>query len=531
MTKTMKVLVLAVALLAQRALSLGDSLPELKSYCQLEGVVIEGKGRTTTLRMDRGHFAEVIRDVIIPGGDSDSDSSYDDDDDYDSDDSERSSSSTSGSGNKFPEIVSTYRRTYRADTKTTYAWTPGNATNCSIEVYTPSFFSKAPVPRYEEIYSRMQKSNFMYSKQTTTIGPATFDLYAAYNPLGVSRIVVVDPKTGLPYSATELEVSKGNLSQTKVLLSAMFTFAFPSAIDADVFAVNETNVCWAKTVAAPTAYPAESTCTKYVVVEDSSVDSGVGLPPLPNYCAYSLEASGSYRADLLGKKIDNKLNISVVTHNGNCWSTLATHVTEGNDTVEHGVYHYANETYYTWNEQFTAVCSATENVSISSANPLARFYNKAAELFGKNFAVTEESYKGENVYVYTYANNVVKISKTHGFPLYIRYGTEIDLSIITASTEILFDDIRVSMDVYANNTDFTLPVVEGCSAWNSIIPAPPVGDTHELKCKVFGVSESSGDSSHNEDLSNSSKDSGRALMPSFGFVASVLFLLSLVFSF
>lgn len=482
-----------------------EKLPTLTEYCQIEGGIVEKDGLTTTFRMDRGHFSESARTVDIPDIDFGNLSSFED------------------SSASIPSLVYTTKRIYHADTKTLYTWSSENKSECSVEAFT----SNEPVPRYIEIYNSMNGRFTYYTKSTTAVGSASFDLYTYTNPLdSTSRYIIINPYTGLPYSITELKVSLDNITDFQILYSAMFTFSFPETIDPKAYVVNETNDCWSDVVPAPTTFPSEGSCTKYEPPQESSDPDAYALPPLPDYCTYTMEADGTYKGDILGQKFENSLKINVVTQDGNCWNKLETTTSNGTVTAE-GIYHYGNRTYYTWTNQVTELtdsCAISSNASISSANPIAEYYNKAMDFFGRSFSLSEDVFKGEPVDVYTRDDNIIRISKKHGFPLYIKYSIDYTVLSFKMGVEILFEDIKVSMDE-SEARSFDVPVVEGCSAWSKKITPPPVTDPDDLDCQAYippseSGSNSEGDSEH--------KNGGFAVKPSiFAFLFIFAFILTL----
>ena len=493
-----------LALFALTGVSALEKLPSLTEYCQIEGVIVEKGGLTTTFRMDRGHFSESARTVEIPDIDFGNISSLED------------------SSASIPSIIYTTRRIYHADTKTMYTWSSENKTECSVETYT----SNTPVPRYVEIYNNVNGFLSYYTKSTTSVGSASFDLYTMTNPIdGTSRYVIINPYTGLPYSITELKMSLENITDMEIIYTAMFTFSFPETVDPKAYVVNETNDCWDSTVPAPKTYPSEGSCTKYEPPQESSDPEAYALPPLPDYCTYTMEASGTYKANVLGQKIENSLYMDVVTQDGNCWNKLETTSTNGTVTVQ-GIYHYGNRSYYSWTNQVTSLtdsCTVSNNASISSANPIAEYYNKAMDFFGRSFSLSEEMYKGEAVDVYTRDDNLIRISKDHGFPLYIKYAIDYTVLSFRVGVEILFEDIKVSMDE-SEPRSFDVPVVEGCSAWNKVIPPPAVTDPSDLECQPYNPQEPTSSLSGGE---SNSEDGGFAVKPS---IFALLFIIALFFT-
>lgn len=460
-----------------------EKLPELTEYCQIEGVVVEKTG-TTVFRMDRGHFSETISDVSLDDIDFGSllgPSSSDDDDD---------------SSDIFSSIIATTRRIYHADTKKLYTWAPANKSKCTKE----SYVRTTPVPRYVELYNSVNTGLGLYAKSTTEIGSVSFDLYTTITPSGATRTVIVNPNTGLPYTITEYKISIDNPSDSKIISSAMFTFTFPDTVDPKTFDVNETTECWETTVSAPTTYPSAGKCTVYVPPEDSSIPDAYMLPALPNYCTYSMNASGRYKASMMGSQMDNTLGFAVVTQDGNCWNKAET-TTEGTTSTVQGIYHYGSKTYYTMTASdaggYAGTCTKKGNSSVADANPVVSYYNTAREFFGKQFTLTEETFKGELVDVYTYGESVIRVSKTHGFPLYIKYSMSYNVIVADVSLEVLLDDIVVSMDE-SEPRNFDVPAVEGCREWSEAIATPVVTDPGDLDCKFFTLSTSSTDGSYSE---------------------------------
>ena len=484
----------ALALLALTGVSAFEKLPKLKEYCQLEGVVVEKGGSATTFRVDRGHFSESIRNLEVP------------DIDFSNLTSDIDSSSL------FSQFAPSTRRIYHADTKTLYTWAPGNASDCSISAAA----SEAPVPRYVELYNSMNDKLSFYRKSTTSVGTSDFDLYTLINPIDdVTRYVVVNPYTGLPYSITEIQVSLSDISSIKLITSVMFTFSFPETVDPSAYVVNETTECWSATVPAPTKYPGSDTCTEYVPPEEGSTGPDAhALPPLPDYCTYSMDAAGTTSANLMGEKVNSTFRTAVVTQDGNCWNRMETKSSNGTVTVE-GIYHYGNGTYYSWTAGATKIddlCTVANDVSASSANPIASYYSTAMKLFGGSFALSEEVFKGERVDVYTHGESVIRVSKAHGFPLYIKYSIYHSLLGAEFGADVLIEDIKVSVDK-SEPRDFTVPVIEGCAKWDAEIPPPEITEKGDLDCVEYDPTHTSEPGTSGED-DGSDEDGGVAVGPS-----------------